>query len=163
MSTKKLTLILAACAMLVVGFAADAAAVEKQPVRNWWGFRGGYSSSPDQIVLGGMMELGKPWGKASVVPSLDLGLGDNVTVWAGNLDLRWYLIPMPESGVDFYGSAGPSLVHYSVDGGGSGSELGLTLSAGARIPSGNNRYNIEARFGVGDIPDFRLMVGYLFR
>ena len=163
MNRNKLSITLALAIFAVALFGSSALAGPRAHAKNSWGLRGGFSNSPDQVVMGGMVELGRPWGKASVVPSFDIGLGGNATVWAANVDFRWYLIPMPETGIDFYGAVGPTLVNIDVDNFGSTTELGMSLNAGARIPAGKNRYNVEARFGVGDIPDFRLMVGYLFR
>ena len=117
----------------------------------------------EQLVVGAFAVMGKLGPRARAVPSVDIGFGDNKTVTTLNLDLRWYLISLPESGVKLYCSAGPTLALVSVNKAKNDSEFGLTLSAGARIPMrGAKRYNVEARFGFGDVPDFRIMFGILF-
>jgi hypothetical protein len=127
------------------------------------GFRVGGSASPDQFVIGGQAEFGRVFESARIAPSLDLGFGNDIMVTTANLDFRWYLIPLPETGLFFYGAAGPTVVVVSPDGGDSQTDIGLSLTAGVKIPMrGGNRYNLEARFGVGDIPDFKIMFGALF-
>jgi hypothetical protein len=121
------------------------------------GFRLGLSKSPDQFVLGGQAEFGPILGPAFFVPSLDAGFGDGESVIALNGDLRWYLLPLPDTGIRFYGQAGPTLVLSP------GTDLGLSLVAGADIPmKRERRYNVEMRFGFGDVPDLKVMVGILF-
>jgi hypothetical protein len=93
---------------------------------------------------------------------LDFELGDN-TVTVLNSDFRLYLFNLPETGLHFYGSAGPTLVLDSPGKGDNGIEIGLSLVAGMKIPmKKENRYNLEIRFGIGDIPDLKLMLGILF-
>ncbi len=122
------------------------------------GLRAGVSQNPDQFVVGGMLELGSALGPASLVPSVDFGFGDNVDLAAANLDVRFYLFPLPQTGINFYGAAGPTLVFAN-----SQNEIGLSLVGGAKIPmKGKNRYNVETRFGIGDIPDLKIMLGVLF-
>lgn len=131
--------------------------------KNSFGVRGGFASTPDQFVIGGQAELGRALQTARFAPSVDVGLGSDLTAWTLNADFRWYLFNLPESGIKFYGSAGPTLVLASAGKGGSNSSLGLSLVAGMRIPmKSGRRYNLEARFGIGDIPDFKLMLGILF-
>ncbi len=123
-----------------------------------FGVRAGVSQNPDQFVIGGMLELGSALGPASLVPSVDFGFGDNTDLTAVNLDVRFYLFPLPQTGINFYGAAGPTAAFAN-----SNSEVGLSLTAGAKIPmKGKNRYNVEARFGVGDIPDLKILLGVLF-
>ncbi len=130
------------------------------------GARAGLSSSPDQFVLGlqGVFgNVGGAAGTAVFVPSVDVGVGDNFTSLLINGDLRWYLARMPETGIKFYGAAGPTVGYYSVNNGGSSTELGLSLTAGARIPmKGKRSYNLEMRFGFGDIPDLKIMLSVMF-
>jgi hypothetical protein len=91
-----------------------------------------------------------PAGPATIVPSIDFGIGDGPATMA-NCDLRFYLIPLPETGIRFYGAAGPSLEF------GDGSDLGLSLTLGIHIPMKDaRRYNLEYRWGIGDIPDHKI-------
>jgi hypothetical protein len=121
------------------------------------GLRAGLSQNPDQFVVGAQAEIGS-LGLATVAPSVDLGFGDNSDLTAANVDLRWYLFPLPQTGIQFYAAAGPTAVFVN-----SNSEIGLSLTAGAKIPmKGTGRYNVEARFGIGDIPDLKVMLGILF-
>lgn len=124
------------------------------------GARIGIDNGPSQLLVGGQGEFGRFAGSAVLAPSLDFSLGGDGT--AANLDLRWYLLPLPESGLTFYGAAGPTLFFASRKGA-SSTEFGLTLTAGMKIPMrGGNKYNFEARFGLGDIPGMRFMFGILF-
>jgi hypothetical protein len=120
------------------------------------GPRLGLSNGPDEFFLGGQVEFPRVLGRGSLVPSLDFGLGD-AKVTTANLDFRWYLLPLPETGIRFYGSAGPT-VSTSPN-----SELGLSLSVGLDIPMRDpRRYNVECRFGSGDIPDFKIAFAVMF-
>ncbi|MBE0566360.1 MAG: hypothetical protein IH621_10405 [Krumholzibacteria bacterium] len=110
----------------------------------------------DDFFLGAQGELGPVLGEANLVPGLDFRLGDSGTTTA-NVDLRWYLLPLPDTGLRFYGAAGPTLVLSP------GTELGLSLSVGLNIPmQSNRRYNVEYRFGLGDIPESKVAVAVLF-
>ncbi|MEE8404337.1 MAG: hypothetical protein V3S17_02990 [candidate division Zixibacteria bacterium] len=123
------------------------------------GARIGMNSNPSQFLIGGQGEFGRIAGSAVLAPSLDFSLGGDGT--AANLDLRWYLLPLPESGLTFYGAAGPTL--FFASGKGASTEVGLSLTAGMKIPMrGGNKYNFEVRFGLGDIPELRFMFGILF-
>jgi len=130
------------------------------------GARTGFSSAPDQFVLGLQGSFGNVDGAAGTavfVPSADVGVGSGHTSLLLNGDLRWYLFRLPETGIRFFGSAGPTLGYYSFNNAGSSTELGLSLTAGARIPMrGSRSYNLEMRFGFGDIPDMKLMLSLMF-
>lgn len=126
------------------------------------GARAGWSTGPDQFVLGVQGEFGRVLQTARFVPSVDFSLGDN-KVTAINADFRWYLFPLPETGMYIYGAAGPTLILASAGQGNTNSDIGLSLTAGLKIPmKGGNRYNVEARFGFGDVPEFKLMLAVLF-
>jgi hypothetical protein len=46
---------------------------------------------------------------------------------------------------------------------GSDWNLGLTLVVGGRLPvGGKHAVNLEGRFGIGDVPDFRLIAAIIF-
>ena len=150
--------------LLLFVFSVTAEAQNKKKVKgrskNYsLGVRIGIDNSPSQFLIGGQGEFGRVAGSAVLAPSLDFSLGGDGT--AANLDLRWYLLPLPKSGLTFYGAAGPTLFFSS--GKGASTEVGLSFTAGMKIPMrGGNKYNFEVRFGIGDIPDLRFMFGILF-
>ena len=120
------------------------------------GPRLGLSGSQDDFFLGIQGEFGPLLGTGTLVPSLDFTLGDRSST-ALNADFRFYLIPLPETGLRFYGAAGPTLM-VSPD-----TELGLSLVLGLHIPmKSTRRYNVEYRWGVGDIPDHKIGVTVMF-
>ena len=120
------------------------------------GPRLGVSGGSDDFFLGVQGEFGPLLGPATLVPSLDFITGDNPSN-ALNTDLRFYLILLPETGIRFYGSVGPTLL-LSPD-----TELGFSLTLGLHIPmKSTRRYNIEYRWGIGDIPDHKIGVTVMF-
>jgi hypothetical protein len=126
------------------------------------GPRAGYECDSDRFVLGVEAELGRAFQDFRFAPSLDFELGDN-SITAFNADFRLYLFRLPETGLRFYGSVGPTILLSSFEGKNDRSRIGLSLVAGMKIPMKNNRrYNLEARFGFGDIPELKLMVAVLF-
>ncbi len=126
------------------------------------GPRAGYDIDSDNFALGAESELGPVFQNFLFAPSLDFELGDN-TITTLNGDFRLYLFQLPETGLNFYGSAGPTILLHSSGDGNNHTEIGLSLTAGVKIPmQGRNRYNLEARFGLGDIPDLKVMFAVLF-
>lgn len=154
MSTSTRIIFVFSAALIVLG--AVALDSHAQGVRDGLGLRAGFSLGPDQFVIGGQGEFGPAIGMAYVVPSFDLGLNGRTTT-AANFDLRWYLLPVPETGLYIYGAAGPTVMLSP------GTEVGLSLTAGLHIPMKNQgRYNMEIRFGLGDIPDLKIMGALMF-
>ena len=110
----------------------------------------------DDFLVGVQGEFGQVLGTATLAPSLDFKIGDSGATTA-NIDLRWYLLPLPETGLRFYGAAGPTVL-LSPD-----TDLGLSLSIGVHIPmKTGRRYNLEYRFGLGDIPEHKVALAVLF-
>ncbi|MDD3731197.1 MAG: hypothetical protein PHU88_02340 [candidate division Zixibacteria bacterium] len=129
---------------------------------NGYGVRAGYGSNPDQFVVGGQALLGEFMKIARFAPSIDYGTGDNVSTFAFNADILMLLKP-PNSSFAFYAAAGPTLTYWDAEHGGSDTEIGATITAGLRLPMKNTGfYNLEARFGIGDIPDLRILFGIMF-
>ncbi|MBU8871451.1 MAG: hypothetical protein KOO60_11355 [Gemmatimonadales bacterium] len=113
-------------------------------------------SGGDDFFVGVHGEFGQVMGTATLAPSLDLRIGDSSAKTA-NLDLRWYLLPLPETGLRLYGAAGPTVLLSP------STELGLSLTLGVHIPmKAGRRYNLEYRFGLGDIPEHKIALSVLF-
>jgi len=136
---------------LSIGLAANTAQAESA-----LGPRAGINSGGDDLYLGLQMEFMAKFGDLSLVPSFDFGPGTDAPSVA-NADFRLYLFPLPETGIRFYAGAGPSMM-LSGD-----LELGLSLTLGLNIPmKESRRYNIEYRWGLGDIPDHKLGIAVMF-
>lgn len=161
MSMSKRLMNLALCVLVISGLIAPAAAADE--AKMGLGLRPlGFSINPDQYVLGAQAVLGTYY-RGRFAPSVDFGFGDNVTVITGNFDLKIDLFSPPKSESVFYVGAGPTLSYISPDVGESDTEIGLSLLGGVKLGmSEKNYYNIEARFGIGDIPDFKLLAGVMF-
>jgi len=139
------------CCGLMAALAAPTAHAESAI-----GPRAGVSGGGDDFFLGVQMEFPARFGAFGLVPSFDFGPGTDAPSVA-NLDFRLYLFPLPDTGIRFYGAAGPTMM-LSGD-----LELGLSLTLGLNIPmQGSRRYNVEYRWGLGDIPDHKIGVAVMF-
>ena len=127
------------------------------------GGRAGASSKPDQFVAGAQARLWTVMPAVEFTPSIDFGFGDNLNTTTFNADFLVNLPSLPKVTPNIYIGGGPTLAQYNPDGGGSNSEFGLSIVGGLRVPmSGLSYYNLEARFGTGDIPDIKVLLGILF-
>jgi hypothetical protein len=149
--------------------AMPAAALDLSP--RAFGVRGGLSLDPDQLH-GGLHARFSGGRRLAVQPSLELGAGNGVRLLALNADVhfragsgRW----RP------YAGGGPGLSLYDVTDG-VGEEGGLKASLAGSIvvglaradgggrrgqPSGRE-YMLEARAGLGDVPDLKVTLGVTF-
>ncbi|MEW5923709.1 MAG: hypothetical protein AB1746_06955 [Candidatus Zixiibacteriota bacterium] len=127
------------------------------------GPRAGMGINPDQFVFGAQAVMGRMLKIANLASSIDVGFGNNVTDVTFNADLQLTLLRPPKSTTSFYGFAGPTIAYFDPDKGDSDTEIGLSVGGGLKIPMGtSNLYNLEARIGIGDVPDFKLLLGIYF-
>jgi hypothetical protein len=118
-----------------------------------FGLKAGVGIDPGQFVVGAQYSLGKALGIFRIVPNVHAGFGD-FTTFDLNVDFLARLVAK-DSGFGFYGGAAPTFAF----GDESYSEFGLTLVAGLQTPLlKTNATNIEARFGIGDLPNFRILL-----
>ncbi len=122
--------------------------------RNELGVRAG---GLDDLYLGVEWQTSSRLGPATFAPSVDFGMGDLDAV-AVNGDLRWELLPVPDTAIAIYGKAGPTLLLADQN-----NEVGLSLTIAADIGMRKGRsLQIEWRFGLGDIPDTKLGAALMF-
>ena len=120
-----------------------------------FGVKAGFGIGPEQFVVGLQYSLGKALGIFRVVPNIHVGFGDATTV-DFNVDFLARLVTK-DSGFGFYAGAAPTFITGDGD-----DEVGVTLIGGVQVPLIKNKgTNIEARFGLGDIPDFRLLLSLI--
>jgi hypothetical protein len=131
------------------------------------GFRAGFSIDPDQVVLGGQMEVGDIAPSVSFVPNLDIGFGDHLTVIAFGFDLH-YNMTIRDSDWRPYAGAGLGIHFVEVDRAapfdGSSTEVGGNFLLGASVPTrSGNLFFTELKLGLGDVPTLKLLAGLNFR
>jgi len=113
----------------------------------------GASIDPDDF-LAGLRFSSHPLADVIVlVPSAEVGFGD-VTMIAGNLDGQFHF--KTKSELAPYAGAGISLVWYDFDGG-SNTEFGGNILGGIML---NAKWFLEMKIGLGDVPDWKFVVGF---
>lgn len=115
------------------------------------GLEAGLSLDPDDFVVG--LRWNHPVGtdgSLSLVPSVDAGFGD-LTFVAGNLDLDYKF--KTSSDLRPYIGGGINLHWFDFDGG-SDTEVGGTILGGLFITP---QVGLEGRFGLGDVPDIKIL------
>jgi hypothetical protein len=122
-----------------------------------FGVKGGFGISPDQAVIGAQYSLGQRVSVFRLVPNFDIGFGDNQTVVTFNFDFLARL-QVEGSSVAFYGGGAPTLALADGTAG-----FGVTLVVGTQLPIlKSNATNLEARIGLGKIPEFRALFTIIF-
>jgi ribosomal protein L27 len=138
------------------------------PMVTAWGPRLGFSSSPDQFVIGGQLDFRQVAPDLHISPNVEFGFGDDFTWVALNGDLR-YNFDVRGSTWSPYMGGGLSVNFWSWHAplglpDDSGTEMGANLIFGAAVPlQSGSRFFTEARIGLGDIPDLKVMAGWNFR
>ena len=117
------------------------------------GLRAGLSLEPDDFLVG-LHWRGNPLGESIYfVPSVEAGFGD-VTMVAGNADFHYQF--KTESKLAPYAGAGATLNWFDNDGG-SDTEFGGSIIGGMRLSA---KMFLEAKVGLGDVPDWKFVVGW---
>ena len=121
------------------------------------GIRAGLSVNPDQFYFGGHVETPPLVDQLRFKPNVEVGVGNDVTVVALNIEFA-YVFPSQRPW-NVYAGGGPALVvtdtSNDTDSGG-----GFNLLVGAEHQSG---LFMEVKVGVVDSPDLKIGVGYSFR
>ena len=135
------------------------------PVATAWGPRVGFSSGPDQFVVGAHLDLGALAPDLTFMPNVELGFGDNLTTFAMNGDFHYHF-RIQNSLWRPYAGGGLGITHFSWDtpaGDFSDTDVGAAAIIGAIVPTQTgSRFFVEAKVGLGDIADFKALVGWSF-
>jgi hypothetical protein len=127
------------------------------------GLRAGFTSSPDQFIVGGQLELSPVAEHLYIVPSGEVGFGDHATTLAFNGDLQYRFL-VHDSAVHPYAGGGLAVYYVNVDGGGSDTNLGADILGGMFFNerSGTPMF-VEAKLGLTDeVPDWKFIFGVNF-
>jgi hypothetical protein len=127
------------------------------------GLRVGYTSweSARQVHFGGQADLGEFIENLSFVPSVELGLGDNLTVVAINGDVRWAFTEMVGDPWGLYGGGSLGLIWTDWPDADANTDLGLSVLGGLtrRFANGHDGL-LEVRLGLLDSPGCKVTFGY---
>jgi len=127
------------------------------------GLRVGFTSSPDQFIVGGQLELSPVAEHLYIVPSGEVGFGDHATTLAFNGDLQYRFL-VHDSKVHPYAGGGLVVYYVNVDGGGSDTNLGADILGGMFFNerSGNPMF-LDVKLGLTDeVPDWKFVFGVNF-
>jgi len=122
------------------------------------GVQAGLSLDPDQFYFGGHIETTPLVDRLRFRPSVDIGIGDDGTLVAGNFDFT-YTFPASQPW-SLYVGAGPTINWYDFDDSGSDTEGGFNFIIGAK---NRERLFFELKVGMEGSPDLKFGVGYTFR
>jgi hypothetical protein len=146
------------------------AAHAQTPLVTGGGPRLGFSSDPDQLVLGGQLSIGGFAPDWTFDPSLEFGIGSDVTVISFNADANYHF-RINDTDWRPYLGGGLGINSVSVDlptplRDVTRTEVALNLIVGVGVPTETN-YNWfgEIRFGLGndDAPAIKLVGGLNFK
>ena len=128
----------------------------------------GFSSGPDQFVVGGQLQWGNVAPSLDFVPSVDLGFGDNSTLVSVNGDFHYRLDTSTTWRPYIGGGVG---IHFvSVNNSGpfgqdnSDTVVGGHFLFGADVATqSRSRFFLELKLGFSDAPDLTALAGWSFR
>jgi len=121
------------------------------------GVRAGASADPNQFYFGAHAETPPLLDHLYFLPNVEIGVGDNVTLYAFNVEFAYHL-PSGRSWFTYVG-AGPALNVIHVRGN-TNSEGGFNLLVGVQHEGG---LFAELKAGLGNSANLKVGVGYAFR
>ena len=129
------------------------------------GVRAGFSSNPDQFVFGVQMEFPPLADNLYVVPSAEVGIGDDAFSLAVNGDLQYRF--HTSSGIRPYVGGGLNLYYFDpdADNADSNTNIGVSALGGLFFGSAEGRpLFVDVKLGLTDeVPDWKFMFGVMFK
>lgn len=129
------------------------------------GLRAGYTSweGYSQVHFGVHAKLGDLFPNVQLVPSLEAGFGDGLTLISANGDLTYRFTELVAFPWELYGGGCLALQYIEQDNIDSDFQLGISGLIGlSKALNSGNEVMVETRFGILDSPGFKLTFGYTF-
>ena len=149
--------------MLTAAILAVLPAVASAGSFTYYGPHLGFSSGPDQFVLGGHLQWSGVAPKLAFVPGVDAAFGSDFTLVSLNGDFHYQIDaktswrPYVGGGVGFHFPQGNNFATND-------SYVGGHFILGAAFPmQTGTRFFTEMKLGFGDSPDFKALAGWNFR
>ncbi|GJM43537.1 MAG: hypothetical protein DHS20C21_03790 [Gemmatimonadota bacterium] len=130
-----------------------------------WGPRVGLSLDPDQVHFGAHFDYGFLAPQVRFQPNVELGLGQHVRLFALNAEAAYRFTERWDVWSPYLGGGLGANIRMYEDGPypNDRTELGLNLLGGIEKGlSDGDRFFIEVKFSLNDVPDLKATVGWTF-
>jgi hypothetical protein len=159
------TILIAAALAVALGPALALADPETDVGFRGWGPRVGLSLNPDQVHFGAHLDYGNFARHVRFQPNIELGFGDDVKLFTANAEAAYRFSSKWDVWTPYLGGGiGANIT--SVDDGednSSQTDLGVNLLGGIEKGLSNgDRFFIEGKFSLNDVPDAKVAVGWTF-
>lgn len=129
-----------------------------------WGPRLGLSINPDQFHFGAHLDFGNFARHVRFQPNIEVGLGNDVKLVTVNAEAAYRFRSRWDVWTPYVGG-GLGANSKSFDKGNTDSETDVGVNALAGIERGfsrGDRFFLEAKFGLNDVPDAKVTAGWTF-
>ena len=164
MKSTRYTLILTTLAMALNASVALAEPESDVGFRGW-GPRVGLSFKPDQVHFGAHLDYGHFARHVRFQPNIEFGFGDHIDLFTLNAEAAYRFSAGGGTWSPYLGGGlGANIKRYDSRGHDSSeTDLGANLLGGIeRGLAGGDRFFIEGKFSLNDIPDAKVTVGWTF-
>jgi hypothetical protein len=133
-----------------------------------WGPRIGLSLDPDQVHFGAHMDVGMLSRHVRFQPNVEFGFGEHVDLFTLNAEAAYRFSERWDAWSPYLGGGlGANIRRYESGRhphhNNSDTELGVNLLGGIeRGLSSGDRFFVEAKFSLNDVPDAKVTVGWTF-
>ena len=118
------------------------------------GLQAGLALDPDMFLIGVHFKSSAVDKNLYFIPSVEAGFGDDVTMVAGNADLHYVF--KTDSKLAPYAGGGLTLNYFDYDGG-DDTDFGGSILGGIQLTP---KMFLEVKAGLGDVPDWKFIVGW---
>lgn len=130
-----------------------------------WGPRVGLSLNPDQVHFGAHLDFGTFANHIRFQPNFEWGFGDHMSLFTVNAEAAYRFSSLWDVWTPYLGGGlGPNIK--SIDNAGDGdsqTDLGVNLLGGIEKGLSNgDRFFLEGKFSLNDVPDAKVTVGWTF-
>jgi hypothetical protein len=158
-------ILIAAVLGVALGSAPALAGPETDIGFRGWGPRVGVSLNPDQVHFGAHLDFGQFANHIRFQPNLELGFGDDVKLFTANAEAAYRFSAQWNVWSPYLGGGVGANIK-SVDVGNdtkTHTDLGVNLLGGIEKGLANgDRFFIEGKFSLNDVPDAKVTVGWTF-
>jgi len=130
-----------------------------------WGPRVGLSINPDQVYFGAHLDFGNFAKHVRFQPNIELGFGDNEKLFAINAEAAYRFSSTWDVWTPYLGGGlGANIESFDNErNNNSQTDLGVNLLGGIEKGLSNgDRFFIEAKFSLNDVPDAKIGIGWTF-